>query len=143
MKDGRTAFLLNLFLPGSGFAYALGSTSSGLIGAAMFMAVVYMLAALPAHSWSFTFVVGGLFVNVALGLLAREMLSVVNASQIVASPPRCGKCKSEVAVDARYCPHCAYSLLPHCPRCKKDIVPGADFCAHCRHSLVRAAGAAS
>lgn len=53
---------------------------------------------------------------------------------ITATCPNCGK---PLAVNAKFCPECGFSLKPKdkCPNCGAKLQPGAKFCAECGHKL--------
>ncbi len=52
----------------------------------------------------------------------------------------CPDCKTPVAIDAKFCPHCGHQLLvfQQCHHCGKNLPPGAKFCSRCGNPVSEA-----
>ncbi len=64
--------------------------------------------------------------------IENEIMPPLNAATV-----KCAYCRSEVAHDAKFCPHCGKSLLPPvCPNCHASNPPGSQFCGQCGTTLI-------
>jgi predicted RNA-binding Zn-ribbon protein involved in translation (DUF1610 family) len=44
---------------------------------------------------------------------------------------RCGRCQSEVPLDAAFCPECGATIVVRCGQCGTENAPGHKFCKKC------------
>ena len=49
----------------------------------------------------------------------------------------CPECKTDIPVNAKFCPSCGHQLLifTQCAGCGKNLAPGAKFCPRCGHAV--------
>ncbi len=81
----------------------------------------------------------GAGIGMGMGLMMPAMFSQAGAGvqrqqvQTAVQMAACCECKTDIPVDARFCPYCGHQqmIMKKCSNCQKNLTPNAKFCSKC------------